>query len=67
MAKKKFFDPIDPFDWMTRMARTLEKTIELQQGMEKDLLWLKKHLDYVTVEQHKTNVELENLKLEVKD
>ena len=67
MPKKKFFDPIDPFDWMTRMARTLEKTIELQQGMEKDLLWLKKHLDYVTVEQHKTNVELENLKLEVKD
>ena len=49
------------------MARTLEKTIELQQSMEKDLLWLKKHLDHVTIEQHKTNVELENLKLEVKD
>ena len=67
MAKKKFFDPIDPFEWMTRMAKTLEHTIELQQSMEKDLLWLKKHLDYVTVEQHKTNMELENLKLEVKD
>ena len=65
MAKKKFFDPIDPWDWMKRIAKTLEHTISLQQSMEKDLMWLKKHLDHVTIEQHKITVELENLRLDI--
>ena len=60
------FQPIDPFDWMTKMSKTLETTIRLQQRFEQDLKQLNTKLEQLQLDLHdlQLSVDLVRMKQE---
>lgn len=63
------FQPVDPYDWMHRMSKTLESCIHLQTHFEQDLFKLQEKVeqlqqDIVTLQ---LDLDVLQMKLESKE
>ncbi len=63
------FQPVDPYDWMHRLSKTLESAIVMQTHFERDLLKLQEKLDHMHKDVINLQLDLDimQMKLESKE